>query len=265
MKNAASHSPSVTLIFPAYNEARQIQSTISEASRFFYQNAIPFNIIVVADGTDGTREIVSQLAQTDSRISVMGSEQRRGKGRGIREAVTVAQGDFIGFADADNKTPITEFANFYPELKKGAHFVIGSRRHRHSQTERKQAFYRQIGSKGFNFLIKGVLGLTGIPDTQCGFKFFKRETAKRIFSIQKIDGYMFDVEILFLARKLGVPVTQLPVRWRDDGDSRLRLFSGNLKNLSDIFRIRLTRYEAQPRHSKDRKSFPEKAEQPNPG
>jgi dolichyl-phosphate beta-glucosyltransferase len=88
------------------------------------------------------------------------------------------------------------------------------------------------------------VGLGGIPDTQCGFKFFRRDAAKDLFARQRIDGYMFDVEVLHLARRSGYSLKQIGVRWRDDGDTRLRLFAGNVRNLIDLFRIRFGRSPA---------------------
>ena len=92
---------------------------------------------------------------------------------------------------------------------------------------------------GFHFFMQTVVGLGGIQDTQCGFKFFQHAVAKELFRRQKIDGYMFDVEILAIARRLGYRIEQVPIRWRDDADSRLNLVSGNLRNVRDIFRIGL--------------------------
>jgi dolichyl-phosphate beta-glucosyltransferase len=171
-------------------------------------------------------------------VRVIGNRERGGKGRGVREAMALARGDIAGYADADNKVPIEEFDKFRPGLTGNYDVVVGSRTMRDSQIERRQPLYRQLGGKGFGLFMHAVVGLKGITDTQCGFKFFTRAAAREIFSRQQIDGYMFDVEILVLARRLGYRIQQVPIRWRDDGDSRLALVSGNLRNLIDIFRIR---------------------------
>ena len=115
--------------------------------------------------------------------------------------------------------------------------MIGSRRLQASRVERPQAWYRRIGSKAFRLALHTVVGLGDIVDTQCGFKFFRRHAALDIFSRQRIDGYMFDVEILYLATEARYLIAQVPVRWRDDGDSRLRLVRGNLRNAVDVLRI----------------------------
>jgi len=169
---------------------------------------------------------------------VIGNQERCGKGRAVREAMALARGNIAGYADADNKVPIEEFAKIQACLDQGYDVVIGSRAMRDSEIERRQPLYRQLGGKGFGFFMHAVVGLEGITDTQCGFKFFTRAAAQAIFSRQQIDGYMFDVEILVLARHLGYRIQQVPIRWHDDGDSRLELLSGNLRNVIDIFRIR---------------------------
>ncbi len=231
----------VTLILPAYNESHRIAQTIGEAKRYFERRRLPCEIIVSADGDDGTRELVGEMARADASLRVIGNVQRLGKGRGIREAVRLARGEIIGFADADNKTPIEEFDKVEPLLCQGYDLVIGARALRESKIERAQPLYRRLGSKGFGLFMHAVVGLPGIVDTQCGFKFFQRPAALDLFARQRIDGYMFDVEILYLAQKAGYRIAQVPIRWRDDGDSRLALLGGNLRNVIDIFRIRLGR------------------------
>ena len=228
--------PDISLILPAYNEARVIPDTIREAVRYFRDARLVYEIIVAADGSDGTREIVRDLAGHDPALRAIGEDRRGGKGRGIREAVALASGAVIGYADADNKVPIEEYEKFRPLLAQGTEVVIGTRRGA-AQIERPQPFYRRLGSRGFYWFMQAAVGLPGITDTQCGFKFFRAVAAKELFHRQKIDNYMFDVEILALARRLGYRVQQVPIRWRDDADSRLNLVAGNLRNVRDILRI----------------------------
>jgi len=228
----------VSLILPAYNEAATIASTIRETGNYFRSRGLRYEIIVAADGADGTRELALETAQQGQPVRVIGNRERSGKGRGVREAMALARGDIVGYADADNKVPIEEFDKFRPCLAQGYDVAIGSRSMRESQVEKRQPLYRQLGGKAFGLFMHAVVGLEGITDTQCGFKFFTCAAAREIFSRQQIDGYMFDVEILVLARRLGYGIQQVPIRWRDDGDSRLALLSGNLRNAIDVFRIR---------------------------
>jgi dolichyl-phosphate beta-glucosyltransferase len=233
-------NPYITLILPAYNESATIAGTISKTIAYFDQRGHTYQIIVAADGNDGTRELVTELGQSNPAIQVIGHPERLGKGRGIREAVELATGSIIGYADADYKVPIDEFDKIAPLLNE-FDVVIGSRAIERSLIERPQAWYRRVGSRGFALFMHTVVGLPGIGDTQCGFKFFRRSVAQELFRCQKIDRYMFDVEILSLATLFGYRIKEVAIRWRDDGDSRLDLVTGNVRNVIDIFRIRSMR------------------------
>jgi len=228
----------VSLIVPAFNEAARIRGTVGEALDYFDGKGIACEVIVSADGTDGTREAARALAERRAEVKVIGQTDRRGKGRGIREAVRIATGDVIGFTDADNKTPISDFDTIERYLHSGHDVVIGSRALRGSRIERAQPLYRRLGSMGFGLFMHACVGLGDIVDTQCGFKFFRGDVARELFRLQQIDGYMFDVEILYLATQLGYRIVEVPVRWSDDGDSRLQLVAGNLRNVRDIVSIR---------------------------
>jgi len=228
----------VSLIVPAFNEVASIGPTLGEALDYFERRGTALEVIIAADGTDGTREACRLMAESRREVQVIGQAERRGKGRGIREAVGMASGDVIGFIDADNKTPITEFDKFAQCLNEGCDVAVGSRTLNGSRIERQQPTYRRLGSRIFGLFMHTCVGLNQIADTQCGFKFFRGDVARELFRLQQIDGYMFDVEILYLADQLGYRVVEVPIRWRDDGDSRLELVSGNLRNLREIVSIR---------------------------
>lgn len=232
----------VSVVIPAYNEARSIGTTLEEIITYFARKPYALEVIVVADGNDGTRELVREMRTPDGlRLTVIGDQERRGKGYGVRKGIFMAKGDIVGFVDADNKTPIEEFSKFEVEFAKGADIVIGSRGYSESHIDRPQPIYRQIGARLFSFGMHTVIGLRQIPDTQCGFKFFRRTVALDIFNRQYIDGYMFDVEILHLASLAKYHISQVPVHWRDDADSRLKLVHDNIRNIVDIFRIRFSK------------------------
>jgi dolichyl-phosphate beta-glucosyltransferase len=233
---------SLSLIIPAYNEAGTIESTVRAIAAHLEPRVSWFEIIVWADGTDGTRERVAALAASDPRIAVGGTEERRGKGRGIREGVARSRGQIVGFVDADYKTPIEEMDVLLPWFEQGYDVVIGSRALGESRIEIAQPRYRQLGSAVFGLAMHAIVGLPDIRDTQCGFKFFRGAVARDLFRRQKIDGYMFDVEILYLAQRARYRIKEVGVRWRDDGDSRLQLVAGNWRNMIDLFRIRLLTY-----------------------
>lgn len=236
-------SPYVSLILPAYNEAERITQTIHSIRSYFEQERISFEIIVSADGDDGTDEKVSKLRAEDPRISLITNRTRCGKGLGIRNGVARASGSIVGFADADNKVPITEIEKVLPWFSRGYDIVIGSRGVWDSCLEVLPPVHRRLGSRAFAVLMHGLIGLWNIHDTQCGFKFFLQPVARALFSRQRVDGYMFDVEILHLAERWGYRIKEVGVRWRDDGDTRLRLIAGNWRNFMDLLRIRLARYD----------------------
>lgn len=228
----------VSVIIPAYNEVRSIAVTIRDIVDYFSSRNYQFEIIVSVDGgNDGTYELVARLAQNDQRIKVLGNKQCHGKGFAIRCAVPCARGEIIGFVDADNKTPITEYDKVPQCFSQGYDIVIGSRAIDRTLIERPQVWYRRWGAVGFGLCMHLVVGLWHIPDTQCGFKFFRKDVALQLFNQQKIDGYIFDVEILYLAEIAGHRLIQIPVRWRDDRDSRLAIIRGNIRNLYDLLRI----------------------------
>jgi dolichyl-phosphate beta-glucosyltransferase len=229
--------PRLSLIVPAYNEVATIQKTLRSIDRYMRQRDDVYELIVAADGTDGTRE--AALSLTDELpVKVIGMPERRGKGRGIREGVRIASGEIIGFLDADYKVAIDEIEKVLPWFEQGYDVVIGSRAANGAQIDVSQPWYRRLGSRGFALIMRPLVGLWGIADTQCGFKFYRDAVARDLYSRQRIDGYMFDVEVLSLALRAGYRVKEIGVNWQDDGDTRLRLVSGNLTNLRDLFRIR---------------------------
>jgi dolichyl-phosphate beta-glucosyltransferase len=230
--------PYLSVVVPAYNEVNTIDRTLSAVGGYLDRQGWDYELIVAADGNDGTREKVAEVAQRDGRVSVIGSAERGGKGRGVRNGVARAAGQVIGFVDADYKTPMEEFDKIKPWLDAGVEVVIGSRKVDGALVEVPQATYRRVGSKAFALVRNALVGLGDIRDTQCGFKFFQRAAAKAIFSRQRIDGYMFDVEILYLARRLGYRIKEVGVRWQDDGDSRSDALTQSVGHGMDLLRIR---------------------------
>jgi dolichyl-phosphate beta-glucosyltransferase len=251
-----SAAPYLTVIVPAYNEARIIASTLASMRDYLDRQSYGYEIIVSADGNDGTRELVSDLARHDARLSVLGSPERRGKGRGIRNAVAYARGQIIGFIDADYKTPIDEIEKILPWFDEGYDLVFGSRAVDGAKIENPQKWYRRLGSWGFGHCMHMVVGLRNVHDTQCGFKFFRGPVAHDLFQRMRIDGYMFDVELLYLAQQSHYHGKEVGIRWRDDGDSRLALVSGNWNNVVDLFRIRFGSARVAPTGSRQQAVTP---------
>ena len=238
--------PYLSVIVPAYNEVNTIGRTLVAIGSYLDRQGWDYEVIVAADGDDGTREKAGEFAAGNRRVSVIGTAERGGKGRGVRNGVFKASGEVIGFLDADYKTPVEEFEKLRPWLGQGYDVVIGSRKVSDARVEVRQKLHRRLGSRAFRLVRSALVGLGDIRDTQCGFKFFTRAAAKAIFARQRIDGYMFDVEILYLARRLGYRIKEVGVRWQDDGDSRSDAVAQSLMHGVDLLRIRFRSRAAAP-------------------
>lgn len=251
MVNQVSQRPYLSIIVPAYNEAGSIRRTFEAMRAFLDAQPYTYEVILASDGDDETPAIASQIAETWPNLILAVERGRNGKGHGIRRGAALATGEIVGFADADYKTPIEELDKLLPWLSAGFDIVIGSRGLAASRIERQQRLYRRLGSRGFALLMHSIVGLPDIHDTQCGFKFFSRVAATAIFPRATIDGYMCDIEYLWLANQLGYRVKEVGIEWSDDGDSRLELVRGNIRNVTDLLRIRfgLAGLAARRRHA----------------
>ncbi len=233
----------LSLIVPAFNEERRLGITLEATHSYLERFNFQWELIVVDDGSsDQTSAVVESFKRVVPSISLVRNDTNCGKGYSIRRAVAKARGSVIGFMDADYKTPIEELEKVLPELEAGYHIVIGSRGLPGARMENPVSWLRLIGSRVFGIIMHAIVGLRDIPDTQCGFKFFRKEIALDLFTRQILDGYMFDVEILYLSEKSGYRIKQIPIRWIFDPDSRLRLIRGNVTNMIGLFRIRLNHY-----------------------
>jgi dolichyl-phosphate beta-glucosyltransferase len=231
-------SPFLSVVLPAYNEAVAIRGTLEAMRAFLDRQGYTYQVIVAADGDDETPSIVEAMSSEWSELQLTSMRGRHGKGHGLRRGMRLATGEIVGFIDADYKTPVDEIVKVLPCFEQGYDVVAGSRAVAESRIEHSQPWYRRIGSRAFALCMHAVVGLPHIRDTQCGFKFFSRQAAAEIFARARIDGYMCDVEILSLADRLGYRVKEVGIVWRDDGDSRLQLLSGNVRNAIDLVRIR---------------------------
>jgi hypothetical protein len=151
----------------------------------------------------------------------------------------------VGYVDADGKARIQEMDKLLPWLERGSDVVIGSRARPESFIERPRPLHRRLGTRAFAALVHALVGLREVRDTQCGYKFFRGEVARELFARQRLDGYGFDVELLWLASALGYRIREVGIRWGDDGDSRLPLATGSLAVLRELWRIRRLRRLAQ--------------------
>jgi dolichyl-phosphate beta-glucosyltransferase len=227
----------LSVVIPAFNEEKRLPQTLAAVMVFLKRQPYTSEIIVSDDGSqDRTVQIAGEFLR-DFPHQILVTPQNRGKGHAVRRGMLAATGDYVLFTDADLSTPIEEAERFLEHLEKDQDVVIGSRALPGSQVEIRQNFLRETMGKVFNFLAQAWT-FKGVHDSQCGFKGFRREAAQKLFRLQKLDGFSFDVEIVYLAQKSGLRLLELPVIWRNSTQSRVRIFRDPLKMFWDILRIR---------------------------
>jgi dolichyl-phosphate beta-glucosyltransferase len=231
---------SVSIVIPAYNEARRLPPTLAALAAWRGSCARSVEMIIVVEpGTDRTREIASEAVACQPNLRVVANEHHRGKGFAVRTGVQAASGEFIFYMDADLSVPLREVDSFveYFHAHPEADVLFGNRQHAQSRITRQQSWLRRHMGQAFNSIIR-QLAMTGVHDTQCGFKAFRRAAAQAIFARQQIDGFAFDVEVLLLAQRLGFRVADLPVEWHNSPESKVRIVQDSLQMLWDAIRIR---------------------------
>lgn len=200
-------------------------------------------IIVVDDGSsDDTARVVGKAAEKHPAIVLLQNVRNRGKGYSVKHGVLSSRGRFVLMSDADLSTPIEEIEKLFKELEGGYEIAIGSRAVPGSRLLKKQPWHRQLMGKTFNTLIR-MLAVIEIHDTQCGFKLFTGEAARRVFALQRIERFAFDVEALYLAKKMGFKIREAPVVWVNSPDSRVGIIKDSLRMMRDLLKIRFHQYE----------------------
>jgi len=245
---------SVSIIIPAYNEAERLPLTLRATADYFEARPEPFELLVVDDGsTDGTAQVVADFARQRPTLSIqcLGYGGNRGKGYAVRFGMLRANGDLRLFCDADLATPAEEYEIVRAAMEReGAPVGIGSRPLRASNLLVHQPWYREWLGRGFNKAVQ-VLAVPGVADTQCGFKVFTAEAATDVFSRCRLDGFAFDSEALFVARRLGYAIVEVPIRWSHVEGSKVSMVRDGLRMLRDLSLIRWThrhlQKEAPPR------------------
>lgn len=235
----------LSIVIPCYNESKRIIPTLMKIFDFLTAtNRInQTELIVVDDGsTDDTIKKVQRYIKSNLRLNItlIQNKQNKGKGYSVKNGVFHSKGKYILFSDADLSTPIEELNKFFHWINEGYDIVIGSRSMKGSCIIVHQPFYREIMGKIFNKFVQ-MLVLPGFIDTQCGFKIFKQEVAEKLFSLQNIERFCFDVEILYLAKEYTYKIKQVPVKWINSLDSRVHTVRDSFKMFVDLFRIKFKR------------------------
>ncbi len=231
----------LSVVIPAFNEENRIAGTLGGIIAFLKQQSWRAELIVVDDGSrDGTVAAAQKelhAFRSHGLMQVLENGQNRGKGFSVRRGMLAASGRFVLFSDADLSTPIEEVSGFIAALESGYDVVIGSRALPDSRIKVRQNLLRESMGKTFNRFAR-LFAFSGIHDSQCGFKCFRREAAQKLFSLQKLDGFSFDAEILYLAQKLGCRILESPVAWTNSPKSRVRILRDPLEMFCDLMKIR---------------------------
>lgn len=237
-----------SVVIPAFNEGARIGETLDRAAAYFTGLAEKFEIIVSDDGSrDETVQIARGKGENNPAIRVLSSPKNKGKGAAVRAGVLASLGERVLVTDADLSSPLSELAVLERALDAGADIAIGSRALPESRLVIRQPWYREWAGRAGNLFIHLVApNLRDIMDTQCGFKLFRGEVARRLFALQVLDRYGFDVEILYLARLKGFEVREVPVEWGHASGSKVKP-GDYLRTMLDVLRIRsnslMGRYE----------------------
>ena len=230
----------LSIVIPAYNEALRIGRTLERIDEYLKEYEPFYEIIVVDDGShDDTEKVVRETAKKHTATVLLQNGMNKGKGHSVKRGILSSRGRFVLMSDADLSTPIEEIGKLFKELEEGYDIAVGSRSVSGSQILKKQAWYRQLMGKIFNKIVQ-VVAVPGIRDTQCGFKLFKGDAARRVFARQRIERFAFDVEALYLAKKMGLRIREVPVVWVNSPDSKVSIFRDSLQMLWDILKIRFT-------------------------
>jgi dolichyl-phosphate beta-glucosyltransferase len=240
IQNPKSKIEVASLVIPAYNERKRIEPCLRAVADWVRSRpgGWEWEVILVDDGsTDGTKGIARQLAsELGLTLQIRRHEVNRGKGCALREGVLASRGDPVLVSDVDLSTPLTEWVKLAERLP--THPVaIGSRALQEDLVRRKQPLYRRTLGKVGNRLVR-LFAVPGIHDTQCGFKLFRGDIARDLFHRARVDGFAYDMEILFLARRLDIPIAEVPVLWFNSPESKVSLFHDALPTLWDLVRLR---------------------------
>ncbi len=241
-------APFLSIVIPAHNEENRLPRALGQIFTFLEKQSYAAEIIIVENGSsDRTFELAQEFALRRANLTVI-HEERRGKGNAVRRGMLSAKGAYRFICDADLSMPIEEIQKFIPPALNNFDVAIASRE-AHGAIRYNEPLYRHWGGRAINFMIR-LLILPGLNDTQCGFKCFSAAAAENIFGQQTLNGWSFDIEILYLARQKKIRIQEIPIHWYFDADSKVNALRDALRMIADIFRIHINalrgKYDLKP-------------------
>lgn len=241
----------ISIVIPVYNEEERLERTFEALSELQIPRGLKLEkIIFVNDGSDDHSNFLIQNSKRDLekrfkvKTELISYKEHKGKGYAVSQGMKVSSSDYTIFCDADMSTSLSELKKFIPEVKRDIPIIIGTRKNGKSTVIIHQPIYRELLGRGFTRLSNIILQ-TDITDFTCGFKAFSRIAKNTIFPISTINGWGFDVECMYLAKRLGFQVTEIPVIWEDRFGSKVRLLKDLPKSFFDLFHIRFNTYHPQ--------------------
>jgi dolichyl-phosphate beta-glucosyltransferase len=227
-------NPFFSIVIPAHNEENRLPGTLEQIVHFLAQQSFTYEVLVVENGSsDRTHKVAKEFASRYENLIVM--QSKKGKGAAVQHGMLAAKGEYRFMCDADLSMPVEEIVKFIPPALQNFDIAIASREAK-GAVRYNEPSYRHWGGRGINFLIQTLI-LPGLNDTQCGFKCFRAEVANDIFQRQTLDGWSFDIELLYIARRHGYRIVEIPIHWYHFSDSKVSAFRDAVRMISDIFRI----------------------------
>jgi dolichyl-phosphate beta-glucosyltransferase len=230
--------PFLSVVIPAYNEENRIRGSIKKIAGYTDTLSQSCEIIVVDDGSqDRTSEWVREMSAAVPGLRILSSKYNRGKGHAVRQGMMFSQGLFSLLTDADLSTPINELKKFLPLMNSPETVLVGNRKISGAEITRHQHFIRERMGKIFTLAGNRILGMKQ-GDFTCGFKVFGEKARESIFSAQRINGWAYDAEILFLAKKIGFEIKDIPVIWENSDETKVKLIAASMVSFTDLIKIR---------------------------
>jgi dolichyl-phosphate beta-glucosyltransferase len=228
----------LSVVIPAYNEELRLPATLSSVHGFCSGTGMEFELIVVNDGSkDNTIRVVEEFAKHHSGVRLISYDLNKGKGHAVKVGALAAEGEFVLLDDADGNAPIEEFTRLRDALNSGADVAIGSRAKPNSDRVVKALAYRTFIGNTFNRIVQSLL-LPGIYDTQCGFKLFTQQAARDVFSVSMVNGYAFDVEVLYIAKLRHYKIAEVSIDWHNVPGSKVNVVVDSFKMFCEVLNIK---------------------------